>query len=130
MVGVPKFPGIGRSYDMTRPTEDGEFTALALGGTRSQKVQRLQFGIGGVLLMVLLVGLASVVKTRATEAEANAVPEAVPTVQPATETPQADPLVEAGVVPDMPSEQPTPAPSLSPAPVPEQGAGNGQAGGN
>ena len=125
---MPKLPNIGRAYDMTRTPPDGDLTDVVLGGTRSQMVQRLQIGLIGVALMVLLVGLAGVIKNRAEEVDANAVPEAVPTVQPSTETPQNDPLVEAGVVPDMPAEQPAPAPTLSPAPVPEQGTGNAQRG--
>ncbi len=125
MAMMPKLPGIGRAYDMTRPSEDREFSDVFLGGSRSQMVQRLQIGIVGVLLMVLLVGLASVIKNRAVEAEASAVPEAVPTVQPTAAAPQSDPLMDAGVVPDMPVEQPAPAPTLLPAPVPEQGSANG-----
>ena len=121
---MPKLPQIGNSYDMTRPRADGDLTDVVLGGTRSQMVHRLQIGVGGIVLMILLVGLASVITNRAAEVEAAAVPEAVPTVQPSAEAPQSDPLVEAGVVPDMPVEQPAPAPSLSPAPVPEQGRGD------
>lgn len=122
---MAKFPNLGRAYDMTRPPREGEFTEVVLGGTRAQMLQRLQIGIAGVLLMVLLVGLAGMIKSRAVEAEATSVPAAVPTVQPSATTPQSDPLVEAGVVPDMPVEQPDPTPALSPAPVPEQGTGNG-----
>lgn len=35
--------------------------AVPLGGTRQQAMQRLQIGVTGVMLMVLLVGLASVI---------------------------------------------------------------------
>ena len=123
---MPKLPNIGRAYDMTRTPQDGDLTDVVLGGTRSQMVHRLQIGLIGVALMVLLVGLAGVIKNRAEEVDANAVPEAVPTVQPSGGNPQNDRLVEAGVVPDMPAEQPAPAPTLSPAPVPEQGTDNAQ----
>lgn len=122
---MAKFPNLGPTYDMTRPPSEVEFTDIVTNGTRAQMLQRMQIGIAGILLMVLLVGLAGMIKNRAAEAEATSVPEAVPTVQPSATPAQSDPLVEAGVVPDMPVEQPDPTPTLSPAPVPEQGTGNG-----
>ena len=79
--------------------------AVPLGGTRQQAVQRLQIGVTGVMLMVLLVGLASVIQGRADQTDATAVPDAAPTTEPTEEKPKNDPLAEAGVVPDMPAQQ-------------------------
>jgi hypothetical protein len=83
-----------------------------LGGTREEAVQRLQVGISGIVVMLLLVGLADVVRDRAEQTDAAAVPEAAATVEPeAVDAPQTDPLAEAGVVPELPAE---PAPSPTP----------------
>ncbi|EDL48681.1 hypothetical protein [Erythrobacter sp. SD-21] len=109
-----------RGLDLTRNAPGpSDPTDLPLGGTRSQSVQRLQFGIGGVVLMVLLVGLASLIQDRTREVDAAAVPAAAPTTEPSETVTQNDPLVEAGVVPDLP-DAPSPTPSQSPAVVPEQ----------
>lgn len=93
---------------------------VPLGGTRQQAMQRLQIGLTGVTLMILLVGLASIVQNRAKETDATAVPEAAPTTEPTESANQSDPLVEAGVVPEMPSV-PNPSPSDMPADRPEGG---------
>lgn len=78
-----------------------------LAGSHSQSIQRLQVGLFGLAAMVLLVALANVIRNNADQNEATVVPEAAPTVatQPRTET-VSDPLVDAGVVPDVPAEQP------------------------
>lgn len=83
--------------------------AVPLGGTRQQAMQRLQIGVTGVMLMVLLVGLASVIQGRADQTDATTVPDAAPTTEPTEEKPKNDPLAEAGVVPDMPTQQPATA---------------------
>lgn len=85
-----------------------EPVSVPLGGTRSERIQRLQVGGFGILAMVLLIGLADIVITRAQETEANAVPEASPTVVASETAAPSDPLAGAGVVPDVPA-QPTPA---------------------
>lgn len=78
-----------------------------LSGTKAERVQRVQIGVFGLCAMLLLVGLADIVITRAQETQANAVPEAEPTIA-APEAPAArDPLADAGVVPELPAE-PTP----------------------
>ncbi len=84
-----------------------------------QAVQRLQIGGSGIALMLLLVGLASIVNERTRLADAQAVPEATATVEP-SEQPNAtsDPLVDAGVVPDLPS-RPDTSPVQEQAIVPE-----------
>ena len=85
---------------------------LPIGGTRAHAMQRLQIGVTGVVLMFLLVGLASIIERRADEAAAESVPDAAPTVQPSQASGGDDPLVTAGVVPDLPAQpSPTPAPT-------------------
>ena len=85
-----------------------------LGGTRSERMQRLQIGALGIFGMVLLIGLADVIGSRVQETDATVVPEAAPTVEvSATPTAAADPLVEAGVAPALPA---TPTPTASSGP--------------
>lgn len=113
-----------RYFDLsTSKPEPGELPEVPLGGTRAQAIHRMQIGVAGVVLMVLLVGLASLVQERTREVDAAAVPEAASTIEPSAGPTQANPLVEAGVVPDIPAG-PSPTASQSPAPVPEQGVGN------
>lgn len=114
--------------DLLRPRKPHKEPA-PLSGTRAERIQRLQIGLFGIGSMVLLVALADVVISRAEQTKAAAVPEAAPTVQP-TETPAPrDPLVDAGVVPELPAE-PGPSPSASAAqptgdvPPPTQPSGN------
>ena len=109
-------------FDMKRRRSPEEVTLAPLGGTRSQSMQRLQIGLGGVAAMVLLVGLASVIQNRVAQTDATAVPAAAPTTQPSEAPQQNDPLVSAGVVPDLPAE-PSASPTQSPAILPEQGEG-------
>lgn len=87
-----------------------------LGGTRSQAMQRLQVGLFGLAAMILLVGLANIIKTNVQENEARVVPEAAPTVvATGAAAPVSDPLADAGVVPERPAE---PRPIVSPPPPP------------
>lgn len=76
-------------------------------------VQRLQIGLIGLGAMVLLVGVADMIMTRAQMTEQSAVPEAAATVE-AEPTPSEDnnALETAGVVPDLPKP-------AADAPVPE-----------
>ena len=92
-----------------------------LGGTRSQALQRLQIGISGIIVMIMLVALADVIRDRADQADAESVPEAAATTAPMpSASVQSDPLAEAGVVPDLPA-QPNAAPAQESAILPEQG---------
>jgi len=96
------------------PPVSAEQVAVPLGGTRAERLQRLQIGGFGILAMVLLIGLADIVITRAQETEANAVPEAAPTVVASETSAPSDPLADAGVVPDLPAEpEPTPTGAAS-----------------
>lgn len=109
-----------------KPSESDE--PPPLGGTRAQAVQRLQVGVLGIVAMVLVVGLVDVIRSEADEVEAQSVPEAASTVEPsASPTQQADPLSQAGVVPDLPATpSPTASASQEPAIVPE-GVATGEA---
>ena len=91
-----------------------------LAGTRDEAMQRLRIGIGGLVGMVILIGLATIIYERANQIDATAVPEAAPTIEPNTATPKNDPLANAGVVPDLPAE-PTASPTQEQAVMPEQG---------
>ncbi|RJY09010.1 hypothetical protein [Aurantiacibacter aquimixticola] len=75
-----------------------------LGGTRAERMQRVQVGGFGILAMVLLVGLADAVTSRVQETEAVTVPEAAPTVVASEASAPRDPLADAGVVPELPVE--------------------------
>lgn len=72
---------------------------------RKMSVQRLQIGLLGLGAMVLLVGLANIIQNSAAETQASSVAQAAPVE--AIEEPDAptlDPLANAGVVPELPSE--------------------------
>ncbi|KLE33939.1 hypothetical protein AAW00_12145 [Aurantiacibacter luteus] len=109
---------------LKRAAGDDETTpSTPLGGTRAERLQRLQIGVFGILAMVLLVGLADVVTSRLAMTEAAAVPEAAPTVE-ATETAiPRDPLVDAGVAPEVPATdgEPGTAPAAPAPAVPRTG---------
>ena len=76
-----------------------------LAGTRSQSIQRLQIGLFGLAAMILLVSLANIIVTNAEQNETRVVPEAAPTVAAEDDAvPASDPLADAGVMPDMPSD--------------------------
>ena len=85
-----------------------------LAGTRAERIQRLQIGLIGISAMVLLLGLADIVTERAQQTQADAVPEAAPTVEPSETAPPRDPLADAGVVPEL-ATSPTPTASPTPA---------------
>lgn len=69
-------------------------------------MRRLQMGAIGVIAVLVLIGLASIIKDRASQTESTAVAEAAPTTAPSASTAAADPLAETGVVPDMPASSP------------------------
>lgn len=90
--------------ELFKPKEPGEAASVPLGGTRAERVQRVQVGLFGLGAMILLVALADVVIQRAAQTEANAVPEAAPTVTASESAAPRDPLADAGVVPELPAE--------------------------
>lgn len=89
------------------------------GQARAEAVQRLQVGMFGIGAMVLLVGLASIIGGQADMNDNLAVPEAAPTTEPKPKPAQANPLADAGVVPDIADE-----PSAAPTPPQPAAAGN------
>jgi hypothetical protein len=84
---------------------------------RAEAMQRLQVGVFGIGAMVLLVGLASIIGGQAERNDKLAVPEAAPTTEPSAAPAQANPLADAGVVPDIAAE-PAPSPSVKPLDLP------------
>lgn len=86
---------------------------------RQEAIQRLQVGVFGVAAMLLLVGLASIIGSQADFTEQAAVPEAAPTTEPTPEPSRANPLADAGVVPDI-AVEPSPTPMM-PLDVPPPG---------
>lgn len=89
-----------------------------LGGGRAEALRRLQAGAIGVFAVLLLVGLASIIKDRAMQSDTTTVAGAAPTTAPAPADAAGDPLVEAGVVPEIPDTTPDAAASqTNPAPA-------------
>lgn len=104
---------------------DSEDDLVGPAGTaRAEAIQRLQIGLFGIGAMVLLVGLASIIGSQADLADQAAVPEAAPTTEPTAAAPQANPLADAGVVPDIAAE-PSPSPAPSPLDLQPQGQPSG-----
>ena len=87
---------------------------------RAEAMQRMQVGVFGIGSMVLLVGLASIIGGQAERNDQLAVPEAAPTTEPSAAPAQANPLADAGVVPDIAAE-PSPSPSVKPLDLPPPG---------
>lgn len=79
-----------------------------LGGTRAEAMKRLQIGLLGLAAMVLMVALANIVMERAKQTDAAVVPEAVDPASAGSAEPLKDPLVDAGVVPELPSANQSP----------------------
>ncbi|TIX51365.1 hypothetical protein [Alteraurantiacibacter aquimixticola] len=103
--------------EILRGSREGIDTAPApLSGTRAQRIQRLQVGIAGLTVMVLMVGLADIIISSAQQNQV-AVPEDLPpvTTQDVPPPPSRDPLADAGVVPNLPAEpEATASPVLAP----------------
>ena len=96
---IPRLRGPATPADAVEPVSP-------LGGTRAEATQRLQVGLTGIGAMLLLVGLANIIQDRARVTEEASVPDAAPTTAPVEAPQQRDPLADAGVVPDLPVEQP------------------------
>jgi hypothetical protein len=110
----------------TSALPDDRADVSSAGRARAEAVQRLQVGLIGIGAMVLLVGLASIIGEQADRNDELAVPEAAPTTEPTAAPSQANPLADAGVVPDIAAEpSPSPAPGDGPAAAPRpSGTGN------
>ncbi|WDA39947.1 hypothetical protein [Erythrobacter sp. BLCC-B19] len=98
---------------LTGASPDESEASPPAGQARAEAVQRLQVGLFGIGAMVLLVGLASIIGGQAERNDQLAAPEAAPTTEPSAAAAQANPLADAGVVPDIAAE-PSAAPSAAP----------------
>jgi len=98
---------------MASDPQENELVPAPLAGTRAQALQRLQFGLGGLGAMVLLVGVANVIVERVKQTDESTVPEAAATATPAPTPVANDPLADAGVAPQV-AVTPTPTPSPPP----------------
>ncbi len=105
--------------ELLKPREPEGAPSVPLGGTRAERMQRLQIGLFGIAAMIMLIGLADIVISRAQQTEAITVPEAAPTVVASEAPAPRDPLADAGVVPELPVE-PSPSASASPTPQPTE----------
>ena len=107
---------------MASDPEPEEVIYAPLAGTPSQSIQRLQIGLAGLGAMALLVGLATVIKDRAQQTDAAAVPEAAANAESGAATGANDPLADAGVAPDVAgaNERAKPARGANGAPSPGQ----------
>jgi hypothetical protein len=121
-------PGIRDAAAAPLQAGEAEDDTPAAGQARAEAVQRLQVGLFGIGAMVLLVGLASVIGGQADRIDKLAVPEAAPTTEPTAPPARANPLADAGVVPDIAADPtPVPAPAPAPAPAPPRPAAPGDA---
>jgi hypothetical protein len=109
------------AVEAMRDPEDHSST----GQVHAEAVQRLQVGLFGLGAMVLLVGLASIIGGQAERNDQLAAPEAAPTTEPSTAPVHANPLADAGVVPDIgaqPSASPASSPDVKPRDLPPSDA--------
>lgn len=89
----------------SRPADEAADAASASGllGTRAEAAQRLKVGVGGLLAVLLVVTLASSIAQMTRNSDQDT---ATPTAaEPAPENAN-DPLVDIGVAPELPGEQP------------------------
>lgn len=120
-------PGSGRRGLFSDEPGEGEGPAPA-SEARAEAIQRLQVGLFGIGAMVLLVGLASIIGSQADLADEAAVPDAAPTTEPTPAPTRANPLADAGVVPDIDlAPIPTPSPTPLDLPPPPRPSGSGNA---
>jgi hypothetical protein len=103
---------------MASEPQDTDVIHVPLAGTRAQSLQRLQYGLGGLGAMVLLVGVANVIVDRVKQTDEASVPGAAATATPSPTPVANDPLADAGVAPIVaPAAAGTPAPKSRGAPA-------------
>lgn len=107
----------GLSVDINPITGESDAVRDPAPATRAEGIQRLQVGLFGIAVTVLLVGLASIIGSQADRAEEAAVPDAAPTTEPSPAEAGGGPATNGAVVPDIPAE-PSPAPLLDPLVLP------------
>jgi hypothetical protein len=111
MIEQSQFRGARDARTGTPDAASGPDHLLPANAERKEEILRLQIGVFGIAAMMLLVGLASIIGNQAERAESTAVPEAAPTTEPVTAPTQANPLADAGVVPDIVAD-PSPSPAV------------------
>ena len=90
---------------LTDAHEEVEEPSAAQKRRRAEAIQRLQVGLTGLAAMLLLVSLASILIDRRNQAQQSAVPQTAANATGAPTKPaNKDPLVDAGVVPQLPAE--------------------------
>lgn len=82
----------------------GENPVSPLGGTRAEAIQRLQVGLFGLAAMLLLISLASIILDRLKETESTVVQDTAVTDNAQAAPTNKDPLVDAGVLPELPAQ--------------------------
>lgn len=93
------------SEPLTDPQEELEAPNAAQKRMRAEVIHRLQIGLSGLLAMLLIVSLANLITNRASQSDKTAVSD-TSTSTAATDDKGAnkDPLVDAGVVPQLPAQ--------------------------
>lgn len=104
---------------MRTASSPGEI-ASGLMGTRTEAMQRLKVGVGGLLAVLFIVAIASSVLQSTREAEDDGAP--IPQHQVKTETGN-DPLVDIGVAPELPNETQVVVPDLPAEQMPPEARG-------
>ena len=89
-----------------QPQSPQHFTPPTPRELRAQAAQRLQVGLFGVAVMLLVVALANIVMDRARQADAASALQAGSHVASATSTAHNDPLADIGVAPAPDSARP------------------------
>lgn len=107
----------GLSVEINPVTGENDAVRDPAPATRAEGIQRLQVGLFGIAVTVLLVGLASIIGSQADRAEEAAVPDAAPTTEPSPAEAGGGSATNGAVVPDIPAE-PSPAPLLDPLVLP------------
>jgi hypothetical protein len=73
--------------------------------TRAEAIQRLQVGLSGLGAMLLLLSLAYIIQARVKDTDKAAVPQTIASVSgDGTQPANKDPLVDAGVIPELPAQ--------------------------
>ena len=92
--------------DLVRTGEQRVVPLAPLAGSRTESMQRLQIGLFGLGMMILLVGLANIIMDSAQETRNTVAADVAPeTPLEKAGSPASDPLADAGVVPDLPIEK-------------------------
>ena len=92
--------------DLVKTGEQRAVRLAPVAGSRTESMQRLQIGLFGIGMMILLVGLANIIMESAQETRSTIAAEVAPETPPQQPgLPASDPLADAGVVPDLPLDK-------------------------